>query len=156
MQQREAFCSFLQRIAANQMLANDWQDFAVTKYEDEQLESLRSSLVERAQSYHDLIIGWIPKEIQILAGHFAEALINYVEDTVFYRTQYFEFDEEKNLNLRSSVWTLDSHCSCILVVRPDEEDYPFWCWVVESPKRRAGTKSADQIAALRSEFAQKM
>ncbi|MGV3604913.1 MAG: hypothetical protein ACO1RA_00790 [Planctomycetaceae bacterium] len=154
-QKREDFHGFLKRVASNQLLADDWQQFTATPYENETMESLRSALVERAQCYQELVVGWIPQDVQDFANDLASALSDFDGEKIFYRTNCFEFDEQRRLTIRASRWEIFGHSICTITIDPENSDYPFWCWIVENPERREGVKNSGQIAALRHEFSRK-
>lgn len=143
-QQREDFRNFLRRIAENSLRADDWRTFAVEPIADEELESLRRSLVEQSAAFPDWSVGWIPRRMQDIGRGLAECLREFPADSVAYRTEWFSFDEQGTLSLRASWSDSETMSHGWRMFPATHQDYAFWTWVVASPERRKGIKrSAD-------------
>jgi hypothetical protein len=146
------FRQFLLRVAHNEMLHDDWQEFALQHFADEELESMRQQLVETSLEHLDWTIGWIPRSFQRVASELAERLREHPTESTYYRPEWHDFQEDGTLSIRTSWWDAESHSTGVCEISRDHVDYEFWCWVVSDPARSRGSKNVDAISELRTEY----
>ncbi|MFM7518024.1 MAG: hypothetical protein ACKOAH_23140 [Pirellula sp.] len=149
---RSEFREFLLRIANNKLKYEDWDCFAVSHYDDEEIERTRRSIVKRSLDFPDWQVGWIPRDFSDTARALAECLREISTDSIFYWPEWSGFLPDGTLHVKASWYDEDSHSTGFLELSATDPDYSFWKWLVSDRKLSKGIKSATEINTLKDHF----
>lgn len=157
---RDEFRSFLVRLGKNELRPEDWKTYAVAHFADEEIETLRRRLVKESLAFPDWQVGWIPRAFQAIACDLAETIRDDSNDTCYYRPQWSGVTGEGTILISVSIYGENAcggnfHSSAYREATPDDDDYPFWSWVLSDPELRRKTIDNDRLEDLRQQFQSK-
>ena len=152
---RTQFRDFLLRLADNNLRDDDWNNFAVQHYSDEEIEQLRRSLVKRSLDFPDWQIGWIPRAFQDTARTLAEYLREFDENSIRYWTEWSEIGDDRTIHIKVTWFDSESHSIGHCDIPPEHADYGFWKWLISNSELRRGRKSKAEVELLKSQYARR-
>jgi hypothetical protein len=151
---REQFREFLLRVSDNKLLPDDWGNFVVHHFADDQVEQLRHALVKESLDVSDWLIGWIPKKLQETALALAESLRETELDSIRYWTEWSEVSEDDGtIHIKVTWIESTSHSTGICDIPREHPEYDFWKWLISDEVHCKGRKEKAEIEALKAKYA---